>query len=115
MSEVPFWCTGGQPPPEPHREDEADKPRGGIADDGEFIQVRIPDASLNESKIQRCTEFLGDLLGRQPLPATTAVQAALDAGFSRSTIRKAKARAGIVSHYRGTPSDTGVWWWQLFV
>jgi len=77
------------------------------------IQIPLPPLLKYQAKGKACKSFLRDLLSVAPLPATQAKEAALLAGFAKSTIRQAKEQAGIVSEYRGTPEKHGIWWWKL--
>jgi len=76
------------------------------------ILVPVPDVKWRVKEWHRCQQFLFDMLGEKSIPATTCQKAARKAGFSKSTIRQAKERSGIVSVWHGT-IGRGRWWWKL--
>jgi len=77
------------------------------------LLVPVPDEKLHGTEWERCVAFLESLLADGALPATTATDAAMQAGFSPSVLRQTKERMGIVSRYTGKPHHAGVWYWKL--
>jgi AAA domain len=61
--------------------------------------------------IDDAAAFLTELLADGPIPAKDAQRAADDAGITRATLRRAKARLGIRSMKVGQPGEPGEWRW----
>src|SRR5262249_2629135 len=61
----------------------------------------------------RAEAFLRDELAAGAVPTTELFETGLAAGFSVSTLKRAKENRGILSQYAGRPGESGVWSWRM--
>ena len=78
----------------------------------EALRARHEFGEDNATEAHECDQWLGDRLRNKPAPAIEVFKAAIDAGYSRDQVKRAKHRLGAVAHKQGFQHGAQ-WIWQL--
>ena len=78
----------------------------------EALRARHEFGEDNATEAHECDQWLGDRLRNKPAPAIEVFKAAIDAGYSRDQVKRAKRRLGAVARKQGFQHGAQ-WIWQL--